>query len=153
DGDFYFVPPNAAPPPTPPAGGDANPSPAPPAPSLQDVAAKNAWDAVKDTSSIAVLKAFLQNYPRTLYSDFARARLAELEAAVPPPAPPQPAPIRPPKPALVPAPAPAPVAGDWFVILGSFPHGDRGKAVARQAWLSRQGLRTGIIDTDNYPNL
>jgi hypothetical protein len=131
--------------------------------------ARAAWDAVKDTSSIGVLKAFLSRYPDGLYADFARVRLAELEAAEaarlerereeaarraqeeaertarvdpsPPPAP-------------QPAPAPGPSgSGRWFVILGSFPHADGYKAEERRDWLRSQGVDAVIIDTDDYSGL
>ncbi len=41
---------------------------------------REAWNGVKDTESIAILKSFADRYPQSLYADFARARIAELEA-------------------------------------------------------------------------
>src|SRR5262245_37889914 len=49
------------------------PSPAPPTDS-----AAQAWTATRDTSSIAVLEAFLQQYGDSIYAPFARARRDEL---------------------------------------------------------------------------
>ena len=37
-----------------------------------------AWNAIKDTTSIAMLKSFVSRYPGSLYADFARARIDEL---------------------------------------------------------------------------
>ncbi len=89
------------------------PGPAlPAAPALASVPdrAAQAWLGVKDTTSVAMLEAFVQQYGDSLYGGFARARLEELrrKSAVlispelqPKPAPPpvQPAlPARPPRP-------------------------------------------------------
>jgi hypothetical protein len=56
-------------------GHGADPGPAP----VSEVLL--AWNAVKDTSSIAVLRSFIQRYPDSFYRTFADARLAELEKA------------------------------------------------------------------------
>jgi cell division septation protein DedD len=126
---------------------------------------------VKDTTSVAVLKTFLTHYPEGLYADFATARIAELEAAAervaaleaearaaatPPPAP-APAPevetatreAEPDEGADIPQAG----GGNWFVVLGSFPHADRRKATRRVNSLQSQGIDAEIIDTDDYPNL
>lgn len=70
DGNFYF----AAPPPASPAG-------------AADDAAQ-AWAAARDTTSIAVLDAFIREYGDSIYAPFARARRDELRnsqvAVVPP---------------------------------------------------------------------
>lgn len=44
-------------------------------------------------------------------------------------------------------------AGAWFVILGSYPKADLGKAKERASYLQRLGYDARVIDTDNYPNL
>ena len=62
--------------------------------------AKQAWEAVKDTESQAVLQAFVTRFPSSVYSDFARARLEELRRKAARPAP---------TPAPAPAPTPPPV--------------------------------------------
>ena len=71
----------AAPPPT------QIPAPAS-APAPQTDAANRAWLAIKGTQSQAILRAYINRFPKTVYADFARARLAELERNTPPPAPP-----------------------------------------------------------------
>jgi carboxyl-terminal processing protease len=75
DGNFYFVAP-------PPAG--------PPAAGADDAA--QAWAATRDTTSLAVLDTFIQQYGNSLYGPFARARRDELKnsqvaLATPKPAP------------------------------------------------------------------
>jgi hypothetical protein len=47
--------------------------------------AATAWVAVKDTTSIAVLKTYIARYKGTVFSDLAVARLEELQGAAPPP--------------------------------------------------------------------
>jgi uncharacterized caspase-like protein len=52
--------------------------------------AERAWSAVKDTTSLTVLEAFIARYKDTFYADLARARIDELKkqaAAAPPPGP------------------------------------------------------------------
>ena len=149
----------------------ATETPTPPAGSSAE--ARTAWDAVKDTSSVAVLKTFLTHYPEGLYADFATARIAELEAAAERvaalEAEARAAATPPPAPAPAPAPdvetatreaepddsvdIPQPSGGNWFVVLGSFPHADRRKATRRLNSLQSQGIDAELIDTDDYPNL
>ena len=75
------------------------------APSVSLSAAAQAWAAVKDTTSVAILDAFIQQYGESTYGPFARARRDELKTtqvavakAVQPPGPsdtaPKPAPPR-----------------------------------------------------------
>ena len=42
--------------------------------------AKEAWAAIKDTKSVAILEAFIRQYPETVLANFARARADELRA-------------------------------------------------------------------------
>ena len=66
-GDFYF------------AGrqpGNTTPQAVSPAPTLS--AAAQAWDVTKDTDSPAVLKAFIKQFPNSVFAGFAKARLSEL---------------------------------------------------------------------------
>ena len=56
--------------------------------------AKQAWEAVKDTESQAVLQAFVARFPGSIYGDFARARLEELRRATARPAPAPTPPVR-----------------------------------------------------------
>jgi hypothetical protein len=82
DGSFYFVGPE-------PAHEQAVATVAPPAAEQ----AAQAWSAVKDTTSQAVLEDFIRRYDDTIYATLAKARLDELKrshvatsAARPPPA-------------------------------------------------------------------
>ncbi len=64
--------------------------------------AAEAWAAAKDSSSVAVLQAFLARYSDTFFADLARARIVELEkqqvaAIAPVPATPPPRPANPPQ--------------------------------------------------------
>ncbi len=67
DGTFYFLPPTS----NPPASG----------PSVPNEAAQ-AWSATKDTTSPAVLEAFIQRYHETFYADLARARLSDIRQSI-----------------------------------------------------------------------
>jgi uncharacterized caspase-like protein len=73
---LYFLPPT----------GDEQSAPTEEAPPAED---RIAWDAVKDSDSVAVLQAFIERFPDSLFSTFAAARLNELKAAqqalLPPP--------------------------------------------------------------------
>jgi hypothetical protein len=68
------------------------------------------WDVVKDTKDPAVLQAFVERFPLSLYRPYAEALRQELLDALPPPdpvetaEPPAPAPIKPPP--LLPPPVP-----------------------------------------------
>jgi len=68
---LYFIPPNAASPIT------ANAMPTKVPPVTQDLVA---WDAIKDTDSIAVFEAYIEKFPNSIYATFAKARLKELKA-------------------------------------------------------------------------
>jgi len=82
DGTFYFVAPVSGAP----AGVASNPG--------REDEATQAWAAAKDTTSAAVLEAFVKRFPDSFYAELARARLEELKksqiATVAPPAPPSP---------------------------------------------------------------
>jgi hypothetical protein len=87
----------AARPPATPAPIVSTPPPGPTR-NLASEEAERAWSAVKDTTSPAVLEAFIARYGDSLYAQFARARLTELRktqvavapAVVPPPVAPPP---------------------------------------------------------------
>ncbi|MEZ5842875.1 MAG: SUMF1/EgtB/PvdO family nonheme iron enzyme [Hyphomicrobiaceae bacterium] len=64
-GDVYFAGKEAA-------------KPMAPQPPLGEAA--QAWAVTKDTASEAVLEAFARRYPKTVFADLARARIAELKA-------------------------------------------------------------------------
>ncbi len=124
-------------------------------PTSSDEEARLAWDAVKDTSSISVLKTFAARYSDSFYAELALARVSELEAeaeaarweaerareeqtaAVTP----------------EPLPQPQTESGHWFVILGSFPHASQQAAVDHRYRLRTDGYDAQIIDTNTYPNL
>jgi formylglycine-generating enzyme required for sulfatase activity len=69
----------------------------PPQPAASE--AERAWDRTKDTTSVALLEAFIARYKDTYYADIARARVEDLKkqqiAFATPPAPPTPAAPRP----------------------------------------------------------
>ncbi|WP_051332562.1 caspase family protein [Cucumibacter marinus] len=71
---LYFVPPADG-------GGGVTPDPTPtpsptPAPKSPD---QLAWEGIKDTESEAILQAFIDTYPDSIYAVFARARLVEVQ--------------------------------------------------------------------------
>ena len=61
------------------AGGDCSRHVA--AAPAQSTEAERAWDRTKDTTSAAVLEAFIRRFGHTYYADLAKARLAELKGA------------------------------------------------------------------------
>jgi len=52
-----------------------------PAAAITDAGAAEVWSAVKDTTSIPALEAFIRRFSDTQYSELAKARLAELKQA------------------------------------------------------------------------
>lgn len=70
-GDFYFTPAKLA-----------TAAPAKPfnPPATAQSADRAAWAVIQETNSKAVLQAFINEFPDSLYTTFARARLTELEA-------------------------------------------------------------------------
>ncbi|MFO1329828.1 MAG: caspase family protein [Rubrivivax sp.] len=113
EGDLYFVEPPAvvqvapvAPP----------PSPAPAPAAVVDVALLDdtLWQALKDSTDPAVVRAYLDRLPNGRHASAAKARLADLQAA----AAPQPSPAAPPA-AAPPRPeadAPATGGGSWWSV-------------------------------------
>jgi len=72
--NLYFIPPPDAP------GANnetARKSASPTSKPSEDLVA---WDAIKDTSSVAVFEAYIQKFPTSIYAAFASARLKELKA-------------------------------------------------------------------------
>ncbi len=51
----------------------------PPAPARQPNEAQEVWGTSQNTTSVAVLERYIQQFPESFYSDIARARLAELK--------------------------------------------------------------------------
>jgi tetratricopeptide (TPR) repeat protein len=68
------------------------PSPGAPASGTRPEEAARAWDAVKDSASIAILEAFIKQYGEGFYANFARARIEELKGASAAPRLPEPKP-------------------------------------------------------------
>lgn len=132
------------------AGDDAQP----PAQSLD----REVWDSIKDTKSQAVLQAFAERFPDSIYATLAKARIKEIQLAAIPPKPPTP-----PKPDAdaTPPRATGPVfiigdpmpPGSWAVIAGSFKPHQRLNADKRRDILRREGIRAYTIDTSRYRNL
>ena len=48
-----------------------------------DKKAADAWVAVKDTTSVGILRTYIARFKGTVFADMAAARLAEIEAATP----------------------------------------------------------------------
>jgi serine/threonine-protein kinase len=127
-GRFYFkgAPQAAAPsaPAAPQPQGAATP------PRSQSDEAERAWSSAKDTTSIAVLEAFIARFKDSFYAELARARIEELkkqQVAVAPPARSQPPPQAPTSPAALPpgdkfgaiAYSPSTTAHGWAFDFGS----------------------------------
>jgi formylglycine-generating enzyme required for sulfatase activity len=79
-GDFYIVPAKS--------GGTVRPAPQPrpqpaPAPAPPVSEAARAWDAVRNSSNIDLLKAFAERFKTSFFATLARERIAELEKAQP----------------------------------------------------------------------
>jgi len=119
-----------------------------------EAADREAWNTVKNTESVAILKAYVRRFPRSLYAEFARARISELESrarstgrgssgststARTSPVDTDRGPRR--------------GTGRWFVIMGSYPLSSRGRAVSRQRLVRRRGFDAHIINTNRYSNL
>jgi len=66
-------------------------APGAPAPRTAPDEVARAWDAVKDSTSIAILEAFIKQYGDGFHAGFARARIEELKGAGAAPRPPGPA--------------------------------------------------------------
>ncbi len=132
------------------------------------------WNAVKDTRSIAVLRQFIADHPGSRYAGYAQAMIDEMQAAQKQSAPkaepkpqreqPQREPDPPRKPketqtARVEPPAQQGglatrrVRSGWYVVMGSFPHSQAGKARQRVNMVTGRGYRVSIIDTDDYSGL
>lgn len=73
-GDFYFTPAKATA-----AVPELAVKPAAPVQSSD----RSAWAVIQETNSKAVLQAFIKQFPNSLYTTFARARLSEMEATSP----------------------------------------------------------------------
>ena len=119
-----------------------------------------AWDAIKDTDSVAVFETYIQKFPSSVYAAFASARLKELKAreqtipSMQPPAdrtgtngmmamaPPQPMPK--PKPEAAPKPAPSfklnATCRNW---LGKFKRGHKPHAAFAAAGNGSCGWSAG----------
>ncbi|MGE0421762.1 MAG: caspase family protein [Reyranellaceae bacterium] len=73
-GQFYFHPAAAA---------ATNTAPAPPGAASPQTLELAAWNAIAGSSNPQMFEIFLERFPNGIYADFARARLAELQAAKP----------------------------------------------------------------------
>ncbi len=132
-------------------------------PPPQNDEARLAWDAVKDQTSPATFDMVATRYPNTLYGDLARARAAELRAAVKQTAPPkqkvalntEPEEVEPAPPKTKPKKSPATRSSSfsWGVIIGSFPKSQASKARGRLKAARANGLDAVLIDTDDYGKL
>ncbi len=130
------------------------PEPEAPATGAEE-AARLAWDAVKDTSSVSILTTFAARYSDSFYAELALARVSELEAEAEAARRAEERAREEQTAAVTPEPLPQPQAesGHWFVILGSFPHASQKAAVDHRYRLRTEGYDAQIIDTNTYPNL
>lgn len=55
------------------------------------------------------------------------------------------------QPKSVTPPQPRPTSGTWFVVLGSYPKAEPGKANQRLRYVQGLGYQANMVDTDNYP--
>jgi len=76
-GRFYFKTPQQAA--LPPSAAPKSPPPAESGQQTRSAEAERAWSSAKDTTSIAVLEAFIARYKDSFYAELARARIAELK--------------------------------------------------------------------------
>ncbi|WP_147019182.1 caspase family protein [Methylorubrum extorquens] len=137
------------------------------------------WEAIKDTSSIAVIRTFLSRHPNSQYSDYARARQDELEQQHQAALHQQRMQSRrdaqaeaqlkqereeklriqgklamrsEPKPKVAPDSPTGTGTGTWFVVMGSYPSHEREKALDRQSWLRQRSIGARLVNTNLYPN-
>ena len=92
-----------------------------------DDQARKAWEAIKDLSNPEIFDRFAEKYDGTKYAELARKRAAFLR-----------------KP---------PSNARWFVITGSFPKGQKGKARQRLNAARQAGFEAVLVDGDEYSNL
>lgn len=135
-------------------------------------AAREAYEAIGNDASPAVLEAFARHFPDSVYAAFARARLDELrtksEAVAQEAAARRAAEEKAARQAaeqarkqqqqvanreIEPSEQQASPRGGWFVVLGSFPRQERRKADERVNWLRGQGIAAKRIDTNQYGGL
>jgi uncharacterized caspase-like protein len=146
------------------AAASAAPVPPPAATPAEPNPAADAWQAVKDSDSEAVLETFIAKFKPSFYADLAGARLKELErkreaaaeqareeaqrreAEARARAEERRRQEEQERVAAVPS-------GDWFIILGSWPKSQRWKADQRLGYLRQKGVKARVIDTNDYPNL
>ncbi len=118
---------------------------------------REVWETIKDSSSAAVLQAFIDKFPDSVYAALAEAKLKEVRTAgLPKDPPPADPPISDPPPRdfgtiyIIGSQLPG---GAWAVIAGSFPSHQKWKADKRRDMLRRRGIRAATVNTDYYPNL
>lgn len=152
---LYLVPPGDTP--TDSDTADTETTPSPPQSNPATAEARLAWEAIKDTDSKAIIQAYIDNYPDSIYAVFARARLVELNqtqredtAEVTPEPEPEPEPPVTPTPAYT---YPPIGSGDSFVLLGAFSLDQRAKAEERLSFVSGRGVPAYIIETSNYSGM
>lgn len=150
----------STPPPTTPAATEQTP---PTSLIQQDDTALTDWNAVKDTRSIGVLRQFIADHPTSRFAGYAQAMIDELKAAQKPvqqPRPkPQPAEQQPQQTARLEPQQPSgalatrQVKPGWYVVMGSFPHSQAGRAKQRVNMVTGRGYRVSVINTDDYGSL
>ncbi len=109
---------------------------------------EDSWNKARGRDTIASYENYLELFPDGLYRAAARKRMASLKANM------DQASARD-EDFTTPDAQSAPAAGkgNWVVILGSYPHRSKAKAIDRIGRLARKGLRAKLADTDDFPNL
>lgn len=141
--------------------------------------AMSEWNAIKDIRSTKILQAFIRKYPDSNYAEYARALVDDIETSAAQAEKASKASAAQAAEAEKQAAAeaqkqaeaqnqaeqtrevesaalditPTQVAEGWFVILGSFPHGEVGRARQRVQRMANAGYSLDMIDTDDYDNL
>ena len=92
--------------------------------------AQQVWGTIQNTTSVAVLKRFIQQFPASFYSDIARTRLDELKKSqVPAPSAPPSSPPKSAPPGSAAAASPRECSGRVGYVTGLDPHGDNNLSV------------------------
>ncbi len=129
------------------AADDRNDQAEPPHVPPQSSLDRDVWETIADSQSAAVLKAYIQKFPDSIYAELAKAKLKEIRTS-----------------ALQQqgggSRQPAGDAqdrglpdGSWAVVVGSYPRDQRWKADDRVNWLRRRDIQAVAVNTNDYGNL
>ena len=102
--------------------------------------ARKAWQEIKELTVPEVFEALAQQYPGTIYAQFAVKRAKDLRKRV--------AEVQPDDKKVVER-----SSARWFVVTGSFPKPQRAKANQRRSEVRNAGYEAVIVDSNDYDNL